>query len=64
MSTSFKAPPFELKDANLLKQNSFVDARWVSSNSGKRFEITDPGSGNNFASCPDMDVSDVDAAIR
>ena len=62
--TSFKAPPFELKDKDLLRQDAFVDGRWISSNSGKRFHITDPGSGSTFASCPDMGASDVDAAIQ
>lgn len=63
-STSTKALPFELKDKDLLRQDAFVDGRWVSSNSGKRFDITDPGTGNKFASCPDMDTSDVDGAIQ
>jgi succinate-semialdehyde dehydrogenase/glutarate-semialdehyde dehydrogenase len=64
MSTSINALSLDLEDKDLLRQESFVDGHWVSSNSGKRFDITDPGTGNNFASCPDMDVSDVDAAIQ
>jgi len=60
----FKAPPLNLKDKNLLRQDAFVDGKWISSTSRKRFDITDPGSGNTFASCPDMDSNDVDAAIQ
>ena len=64
MSHSTSAPPLELKDKNLLRQDAFVDGVWVSSNSGKRFDITDPGTGKVFASCSDMDTSDVDNAIQ
>jgi succinate-semialdehyde dehydrogenase len=64
LSSSAKAPPFELKDKSLLREDAFVDVCWVPSKSGKRFDITDPGTGNTFASCPDMDISDVDTAIQ
>jgi succinate-semialdehyde dehydrogenase len=64
LSSSAKAPPFELKDKSLLRQDAFVDGCWVPSKSGKRFDITDPGTGNTFASCSDMDISDVDTAIQ
>jgi succinate-semialdehyde dehydrogenase/glutarate-semialdehyde dehydrogenase len=64
LSSSAKAPPFELKDKSLLREDAFVDGCWVPSKSGKRFDITDPGTGNTFASCPDMDISDVDTAIQ
>jgi len=63
-ANSAKAPPFELKDKNLLRQNAFIDGLWVPFKSGKRFEIIDPGTGDTFSSCPDMDVSDVDTAIQ
>ena len=63
-TASFQAPPFELKDKDLLRQDAFVDGQWISSRSGKRFDVTDPGTGNTFASCPDMDTSDVDGAIQ
>ncbi|UPL03153.1 hypothetical protein LCI18_014087 [Fusarium solani-melongenae] len=56
--------PFQLQDPALLKQQSFVDGKWVESQSGARFEIVDPGTGKAFASCPINDVQDVDPAVQ
>ena len=56
--------PFELKDPDMLHQDSYVGAKWVSAKSGKRFEVVDPGSDKAFASCPDNSADDVDAAIK
>jgi succinate-semialdehyde dehydrogenase len=56
--------PFELKDPDLLKQESYVHGEWVQAKSGKRFDIIDPGSDKVWASCPDNAVEDVDAAIQ
>ena len=56
--------PFELKDSDLFHQDSYIDAKWVSAKSGKRFDIIDPGSDKAFASCPDNAPEDVDTAIE
>ncbi|KAH6953599.1 Aldehyde/histidinol dehydrogenase [Fusarium avenaceum] len=56
--------PFQLQDPTLFKQQSFVDGKWVESQSGARFEIVDPGTGKPFASCPTNDAQDVDAAVK
>jgi len=58
------ALPFQLKDPDLLHQDSYVDGKWVRAKSGKRFEVIDPGSDKAWASCPDNGVEDVDAAIQ
>lgn len=56
--------PFDLSDKDLFHQDSYVDAKWVSAKSGKRFDVIDPGSDKPFASCPDNAPEDVDAAIQ
>jgi succinate-semialdehyde dehydrogenase/glutarate-semialdehyde dehydrogenase len=56
--------PFELKDPDLLHQDSYVSGKWVQAKSGKRFDIIDPGSDKAWASSPDNAVEDVDAAIQ
>ncbi|KAM3074116.1 hypothetical protein ACMFMF_006139 [Clarireedia jacksonii] len=56
--------PFELKNASLFHDQSYVNGNWVEAKSGKRFDIIDPGSGKVWASAPDNDASDVDAAVQ
>jgi succinate-semialdehyde dehydrogenase / glutarate-semialdehyde dehydrogenase len=56
--------PFNLSDSDLLHQDSYVNGEWVQAKSGKRFDIIDPGSDKTWASCPDNNVDDVDAAIQ
>ncbi|KAH7118324.1 putative succinate-semialdehyde dehydrogenase [Dactylonectria macrodidyma] len=63
VTESFQVP-FQLQDPTLLKQQSFVDGKWVESYSGARFEIVDPGTGKAFASCPINDVQDVGPAVQ
>ena len=56
--------PFELKNKDLFHTDSYVDGKWVSAKSGKRFEVVDPGSDQAFASCPDNGPEDADAALK
>ncbi|KAH8171967.1 aldehyde dehydrogenase family protein [Sarocladium implicatum] len=56
--------PFTIQDADLLHFDSYVDGDFVSSKSGARFDVTDPGSGTIWASCPDCSREDVDAAVQ
>lgn len=56
--------PFELKNPDLLKYDSFVHGEWAKAKSGKTFEIVDPGSDKAWAACPDNAAEDVDAAIQ
>ncbi|GAM34503.1 succinate-semialdehyde dehydrogenase [Talaromyces pinophilus] len=52
--------PLELHDPSLLHEASLLDGEWVQSQSGKRFDVEDPGSRRVFASCPTNEVGDVD----
>ncbi|KAF9878253.1 succinate-semialdehyde dehydrogenase [Colletotrichum karsti] len=53
-----------MANPSLLRSEALVDGKWVSAASGKRFDIEDPGTGSVFASCPDLDKTDVDAAVQ
>ncbi|KAK5955315.1 hypothetical protein OHC33_003997 [Knufia fluminis] len=60
---SYKVP-FELKNPDLLKYDSYVHGEWVKAKSGKTFEVVDPGSDKAWAACPDNAAEDVDNAIQ
>jgi len=54
----------KLSNPELFRNDAYVDGRWIGAKSGKRFDILDPGTNKPFASCPDMSVEDVDAAVQ
>ncbi|RQM06152.1 hypothetical protein DH86_00003402 [Scytalidium sp. 3C] len=56
--------PFELKSPELFKDQSYVNGVWQEAKSGKRFDVIDPGNGKVWASAPDNNADDVDAAVR
>ncbi|KAK5197622.1 hypothetical protein LTR16_006565, partial [Cryomyces antarcticus] len=56
--------PFQMDDADIFKDLAYVNSQWKEAKSSKRFEVVDPGSGKVWASCPDMDASDVDEAVK
>ncbi|CAH0026016.1 unnamed protein product [Clonostachys rhizophaga] len=56
--------PFQLDSPSLFKDQSYVDGAWVESASGRRFHVTDPGTGQNWASVPENDASDVEPAVQ
>lgn len=41
-----------------------IDASSVPAKTGKRFDVTDPGSGTTWTCCPDCDATDVDGAVK
>ncbi|TGO19494.1 hypothetical protein BTUL_0004g01340 [Botrytis tulipae] len=56
--------PFDLKNTSLFHDKSYVNGDWVEAKSGKRFDVLDPGTGQVWATVPDNDASDVDAAVQ
>ncbi|KAF7951743.1 hypothetical protein EAE96_007042 [Botrytis aclada] len=56
--------PFDLKNTSLFHDKSYVNGEWVEAKSGKRFDVLDPGTGQVWATAPDNDASDVDAAVQ
>jgi acyl-CoA reductase-like NAD-dependent aldehyde dehydrogenase len=59
-----KEYPFKLSDPNLLRSDCYINGEWVSSVSGKRFAVEDPGSLKQWTSCPDCVPEDVDQAVQ
>lgn len=53
-----------LKDHSLFHQASYVHGEWLQAASGKTFEVTDPGTGQVWATCPDNSHEDVGRAIQ
>ncbi|KAG6038753.1 hypothetical protein E4U41_003752 [Claviceps citrina] len=56
--------PFELADSSLCQSDCLVDGTAVPAQSGRRFDVIDPGTGTPWISCPDCSSRDVDAAVR
>lgn len=56
--------PFELSNKDHLHLGCLVNGQSESARSGQTFDIVDPGSGRTWASCPDCDESDVNAAVE
>ncbi|KAI0903646.1 aldehyde dehydrogenase [Ustulina deusta] len=54
----------KLRDPDLFRNDAYVDGEWIGAESGKTFEIIDPGTGQTFATCPDMGAEDVDGAVQ
>ncbi|OCK77941.1 succinate-semialdehyde dehydrogenase-like protein [Lepidopterella palustris CBS 459.81] len=52
-----------LNDKSLLKPHAYVNGEWIGAKSGKTFEVKDPSTGKVIAKVPDMDKSDIEAAI-
>ncbi|KAH9510117.1 hypothetical protein Btru_043509, partial [Bulinus truncatus] len=50
--------------SSLTFDKAFVNGKWISANSGKTFEVLNPANGQVLGSVPDMDESDVQAAIK
>jgi len=58
---SHTVPP--LRNKSLFRDQAYVNGRWVSAQSGKTFEVTDPASGKVIGTMPDMNKDDVQKAI-
>lgn len=52
-----------LRDKNLLKGDAFIGGKWLQAKSGKVFSVINPGTGDEFATVPNLDVSDAQDAI-
>ncbi|KAF9770229.1 hypothetical protein IL306_012251 [Fusarium sp. DS 682] len=56
--------PFKLDDPSLLHEASLLNGQWVQAQSGKRFEVEDPGSCKIWATSPTNEVADVDKYVE
>ncbi|KAL1871946.1 hypothetical protein Daus18300_004582 [Diaporthe australafricana] len=56
--------PFKLTDTDLFSPKCYVHGEWVGTKANKQFDIEDPGTGKVWATCPDSQAEDVDAAVQ
>ena len=61
MASSFAS---SLKDPSLFVEKSYINGEWVSSDSGKTFEVWNPASEALVGSCPESTTNDVNDAIQ
>jgi succinate-semialdehyde dehydrogenase/glutarate-semialdehyde dehydrogenase len=58
----------QLKDAQLLRQQCYIDGAWVDATGGERQSVTNPATGQTLAHVPTMGAADtkraIDAAAR
>ncbi|CAG9974220.1 unnamed protein product [Clonostachys byssicola] len=52
-----------LKNPSLLIGKNYINAEWVESASGKRFEVHDPATGKLIGTCPESNSQDAQRAI-
>ena len=57
------APP-SLRDPALLRDRCYVDGAWVEADSGRRFDVDNPGDGSVVGSVPDMGAAEARRAIE
>ncbi|KAI0536729.1 Aldehyde/histidinol dehydrogenase [Xylaria digitata] len=53
----------KLNDPSLLVGKNLINGEWVESVSGKRFNVTDPATGELIGSCPESTAQDAEKAI-
>jgi succinate-semialdehyde dehydrogenase/glutarate-semialdehyde dehydrogenase len=51
-------------ETSLVKEQAYVNGRWVGAGSRKTFEVTNPATGTVISQVPDMDRGDVRKAIE
>jgi succinate-semialdehyde dehydrogenase / glutarate-semialdehyde dehydrogenase len=52
-----------MEQNRLIRNQAYINGRWVNANSGKTFDVTNPATGEIIAAVPDMDRGDVSKAI-
>jgi len=57
-------PHVEAGDGHLRRYSMYIGGEWVQARSGATFETIDPFTGRAWATAPDADAQDVDAAVR
>ena len=54
----------QITDTTLLKQLCCIDGQWVEADSGRRFPVVNPASGEQLATVPDMGADETRRAIE
>ncbi|MBS0308426.1 MAG: NAD-dependent succinate-semialdehyde dehydrogenase [Proteobacteria bacterium] len=53
----------KLADASLLKSQAFINGQWIEADSGARFAVIDPATGETLTHVPSMGAMETDRAI-
>lgn len=53
-----------LKDPSLFVEKSYINGQWVSSKSGKTFQVRNPATDEVIGSCPESNTDDLNDAIQ
>ena len=53
-----------VKDATLFRDRAYIDGAWCEADSGKRFDVDNPGDGSLVGSVPDMSTAETRRAIE
>jgi succinate-semialdehyde dehydrogenase/glutarate-semialdehyde dehydrogenase len=53
-----------IRDASLLRTEAYIGGRWVASNSGKTFNVTNPADGSTVGAVADLEIEQVRDAIE
>ncbi|KAK5401755.1 hypothetical protein LTR06_010862 [Exophiala xenobiotica] len=54
----------DVRNKSLLRNQGFIDGRWVDAISGRTFDVVDPASLDKLASIPEMGTEDTVAAVE
>ncbi|KAL3277542.1 hypothetical protein HHI36_012886 [Cryptolaemus montrouzieri] len=57
-------PSRYLSHLHRIKQRAFVDGEWVCASTDKIFSVANPANGEILSKVPDMDVKDIEVAIK
>ena len=53
----------QLQDADLFRQQAYLDGAWTDADSGATFEVTNPSTGQVLGVAPNMGAAEADRAI-
>ncbi len=56
--------PLELNNPDLLREQAYIDGRWVDADDGGTFAVTNPADGSVVADVPEMGVAETRRAIE
>ena len=56
--------PLLLKDKMLLRQQCYIDGKWIDSDNGKKIEVINPATGEQLGTIPDMGTMETRRAIE
>src|SRR3972149_4573355 len=56
-------PSFQLKDPSLLRQQCYIDGKWVDADDGKTLAVHNPADGQQIGTVPGMGVVETRGAI-